>query len=424
MKKYTALASLVLSLAVPFVGLADEGKETDVDDLFGGGGGYFHPYVTTAGMYDDNVYRTAADEVGDYATVLSPGIWMALPGTRERKLNLSTSTLTPGGLGIVEDRGESFQRFQGFLHYGADLTRFQEEDSNDTDDQRIDALLQYSLKGGLTFEVLDMYLDGHDERGEGAFGDLDTWKSNLLGGRVTYDLGSRFRVRGEYGHFTVSYDDEDNSYLDRIDDKYSTYLYYKLSGKSSIFAEYDLVDISYDQSTDLDSEEHTIWGGFRWRLSEKTIGEIKAGHLTKKYSLDSMDEQGDFVVKGWLDYALTGKSKIRLTAARTVEEPDANTSQATVFNQAKTAFIHDLTAKIQTTAEVGYGKTTYEGEYYYDGVSGEREDEKYSGRLLIDYRIQDWLGVKASYIYLDRQSSFSDLSYTDNRFLLSLSLAM
>ena len=286
------------------------------------------------------------------------------------------------------------------------------------------ALLQYNLKGGLIFEVLDMYLDGHDERGEGAFGDLDTWKSNLLGGRVTYDLGSRFRVRGEYGHFTVSYDDADNSYLDRIDDKYSAYLYYKLSGKSSIFAEYDLVDISYDQSTDLDSEEHTIWGGFRWRLSEKTIGEIKAGHLTKKYSLDSMDEQGDFVVKGWLDYELTGKSKIRLTAARTVEEPDANSSQATVFNQAKTAFIHDLTAKIQTTVEVGYGKTTYEGEYYYGGVAGEREDEKYSGRLLIDYRIQDWLGVKASYIYMDRQSSFSDLSYTDNRFLLGLSLAL
>lgn len=413
-----------MSLTTPCIGLADEGNQTGAEDLFGGGGGYFHPYVATTGMYDDNVYRTAANEVGDYATVLSPGIWMALPGTRERKLNLNTSTLTPGGLGLVEDRGESFQRFQGFLHYGADLTRFQEEDSNDTDDQRIDALLQYNLKGGLTFEVLDIYLDGHDERGEGAFGDLDTYKSNLLGGRVTYDLGSRFRVRGEYGHFTVNYDDNDKSYRDRIDDKYATYLYYKLSGKSSIFAEYDLVDIKYDQLADYDSKENTIWGGFRWRLSDKTIGEIKAGNLTKKYSLDSMDEQSDFVVKGWLDYELTGKSKIRLTAARMVEEPDSHASHASIDNQVRTAFIHDLTSKIQTTAEVGYGKVSYEGEYYYNGVSGEREDDKYSGKLLIDYRIQNWLGVKASYVYLDRQSSFSDLSYTDNRYLLSLSLSM
>lgn len=423
MKHSAVVFSLVLGLAVPQFGLAEEEK-TEADELFGGGGGYIHPYVTVSGLYDDNVYRTPDNEVSDYATVFSPGIWVAVPGTRERKLNLNTSTLTPGGLGIVEDRGETFRRFQGFLHYGAELTRFQEEDDNDTDDHRIDALLQYSLKGGLTFEAFDMYRDGHDERGEGAFGDLETWKSNLLGGRVSYDLGSRFRVRGEYSQFAIRYDDDANNYLDRTDDKYAGYLYYKLTGKSTIFAEYDLVDISYENLSGLDSKEHTVWGGFRWRLSEKTIGEVKGGYLTKEYDQDGMDDASDFVFKGWLEYELTGKSRLRLSALRIVEEPDANTSNSTTTDMVKLAYLLDVTSKLLATAEAGYGRSEYDGDYSYRGVVGEREDDRYTARLMLDYRIQDWVGAKASYTFVDRDSTFEDLSYTDNRFMLSLWLAM
>lgn len=425
MKKYQVVVTLLFGLVLPHTCLADDDGPIEADDLFGGGGGYVHPYVTVTSMYDDNVYRTAKDETSDYAMVYSPGIWLALPGTKEQKLQLNTSTLTPGGLGIVEDRGQDFQRFQGYLHYGSVMSRYQDTTDNDTDDQRLDALLQYNLKGGLSFEAMNMYRDGHDERGEGAFGDLDTYTSNLAGGRITYDVGSHFRVRGEYGHFTVAYDDSDNSYLDRADDKYSAYLYYKLSGKSSVFTEYDLTDISYDNMEYLNSTEHTGWLGFRWRHSEKTMGEIKAGYLNKVYSDDAMGgDQGDFVVKGWLDYHLTGKSRLHFTLARLVEEPDANSSQATVTNQGKVGFIHDLTAKITTTAELGYGLTSYEGDYTYHGITDEREDDIYSGSLLVDYQIQQWIGVKARYLYLDRESNFEDLSYTDNRFLLSLTLSM
>jgi len=424
MKKYIVPIVLMLGLAAPGCGWADEEKEPAADSLFGGGGGYFHPYVTTAGLYDDNIYRTTNNKTSDYATVLSPGIWIAVPGTREKILNLNTSTLTPGGLGIVEDRGESFQRFQGFLHYGAEFARFKEVKDSDTDDHRIDGQLRYKLKSGLTFDLIDMYLDGHDERGEGAFGQLSTYKSNLIGGRVTYELGSRFRVRGEYGRFNVNYDDEANRRLDRVDNKYSAYLYYKLTGRSSFFVEYDLVDISYDNMSVFDSKERTAWAGYRWRLSEKTMGEIKMGYLTKDYVIAGLENTGDYVVEGWLDYELTGKSRIRLTAARLVEEPDAYSSESTTTNQVKAAFIHNLTTKIHVTAEGGYGRSTYGGDYVYLGEVGTREDNKYTGRLSLDYQIQNWLGVKASYAYLDRESSFSGLSYIDNRFIVSLSLTM
>jgi len=425
MKRYSTIVPFVAALlALPTVGFAEEEKALDADDLFGGGGGYFHPYITTVGVYDDNVYRTANDTISDYATIIKPGIWVAVPGTRERTLNLNTSTLAPGGLGVVEDHGEVFKRMQGFLHYGAGLTRYEEVNDSDTDDQRVDGYFQYNLKGGLTLELLDMYLDGHDERGQGLSGDLDTFKSNLLGGRVTYDMGTKFRLRGEYGHFNVDYDTAENRLRDRDDDKYSAYLYYKLTGKSSIFAEYDFVDISYDALESLQSEEHYIWGGYRWRLSEKTIGELKVGSMTKDYSFETADDASDFVLKGWLDYEFTGKSRLKLIASRTVEEPDNYSSLSALTNEVSVVLSHDLTSKIELSLEGGYGRTTYDGEYSYHGVVGEREDDEYTGEVSLDYKIQRWLGVGVSYTYFDRESSFADLSYTDNRFLVSLTLSM
>ena len=231
-------------------------------------------------------------------------------------------------------------------------------------------------------------------------------------------------MRGDYGHFNVDYDAVENQIRDRDDDKFAAYLYYQLSGKSSIFAEYDFVDIRYDEVSDLDSKEHYMWGGYRWRMTGKTMGEIKMGYLTKEFAVEEAENTSDFVLKGWLDYELTGKSRLHITGARISEEPDRYDSAAALTNEVHATLSHDLTGKINISANGGYARTTYEGDYSYHGTVGKREDDEYSGGLAIDYQIQRWLGVGASYTYFDRDSTFEDLSYTDNRFLLSLTLSM
>lgn len=425
MKRHTTLLPFVaLILALPMVGFAEEEKAIDADELFGGGGGYFHPYVTTTGMYEDNVYQTAENEIGDYATIFSPGIWLALPGVREKSSSPTTSPRTTGGVGVVEDRGDVLRRMKAFLHYRADMTRYEEEDSEDSDDQRFEGLLQYSLKGGLAFEAMGQYLDSHENPGESVSGAKDDYTSNLLGGRVTYDMGTRFRLRGEYSNFDVNYDSAENDTRSRNDDKYVASLYYKLTGKSSVLVEYDFVDISYDESPDFDSEEQYMWGGYRYRLSEKTMGEVKLGYLNKDYAVGDAEGQGDLVVKGWIDYELTGKSRLKLIASRLPEEADKYGEESALTNDVSAVLSHDLTSKIMLSLGGGYGQTTYEGNYIYNGVVSEREDDKYTAKLSLDYRIQDWLGVGASYTYEDKESNIDDLSYTDNTVLLSLTLAM
>lgn len=414
----------LLALCLPVAAWAEEEKALDADDLFGGGGGYVHPYVTVSGMYDDNVYNTATGTVSDYATSITPGIWLALPGVREKSSTPLTAPRTTGGVGIVEDHGDLIRRLKAFLHYQADITRYDDVDDKDTDDHLLEGLLQYSFRGGLSFEVGDQYKQDHEDSNESVSLEQAEYTSNLFGARVNYDLGSHFRLRGEYSNFDVDYESADNDIRSRNDDKYSAYVFYKLTGKSSIFVEYDFVDIGYDVSPDLDSTEHYMWGGYRHRFSEKTMGEVKAGYLTKDYEHGGIDSQDDFVLKGWLDYALTGKSRLKLTLSRNPEEPDRYDDQSSLTNAVNLTFSHDLTSKILISLDGGYAQTSYEGDYVYDGKTDEREDDKYTGKFSLDYRIQDWLGLGASYTYTDRDSNFADRSYTDNTFLLTLTLAM
>jgi polysaccharide biosynthesis protein VpsM len=437
MRKHIIISILFLLLVSPAIGLAQD-EEIEGSDLYGSGSDYFHPYLTVTGLYDDNVYRVEQGKISDYATIFSPGIWIAVPGTHENKLNLNTSSLTPGGLGIVEDRGEMFKRFQGFLNYGAKLARYNQEDDNNTNDQRLEGLFQFNLKSGLRLEMLDILNHDHDERDEGSLGQLTTYTSNLLRGRATYDFDTRFRIRGEYSHFNVDYDKDANKYANRVDDKYSSSLFYKLTGKSSIFIEYDLVNISYYNIDGYDSLENIAWGGYRWRLSEKTMGEIKTGYINKDYSQAGLGNTSDFVMQGWLDYEFTHKSRVKLTVARLIQEPDvwelmaknqksqtvSSNSSGAVDNQFKVDLFYDLSTKLHANVEGEYRKISFMGDYIYNGETGERTDDKYTGSLGLNYQIQDWIGTKVSYTYIDRESTLSGLSYTDNQVMINLSLSM
>ena len=419
--KTKALCSALLlccGIAADGLALAEGGKLST--DIFGGGGGYVHPYITTAGLYDDNVYNARDDTTSDTAVVISPGIWIAVPGTREKVLDIETTNLTPGGLRMVQDRGRKFKRMQGYLHYGGDFTRYNEAVNTDTDDNRIEGYFQFNTKGGLTVEVLDFYLDGHNEWNTGVSEELDTFKSNLLGGRVMYDGGTRFRLRADYSYYTVSYDQERNKTRDRGDNKIATYLYYGISPKTSIFAEYDYLDISYDEADYLDSKEHHMYGGIRWRGTGKTTGEFKAGYLYKDFEREELTSGGDFIFSAWVDYDYSDKTSFKLLADSIYEEPSSSTLESIFSNQVAIKGTHKLTSKFRTDLRVGYRNRDYKGLYAFAETLSEREDDEYTVDLALVYQIQDWLSARAGYRYFNRDSTIGWLSYTDNRVLVSI----
>ncbi|WP_028580038.1 outer membrane beta-barrel protein [Desulfogranum japonicum] len=399
-------------------------EQSEVDSSFFGGGGYFHPYISTTGMYDDNVYKSEDDTQSDTAIIVSPGIWVAFPTTRKQVMKVETTNLTPGGLRMQQDRGQRFRRMQGYLHYGGSFTRFNEATDTDSDDHRVEGYFAFNTKGGLTLEIMDFYLDGHNDWGEGISDGFDTFTSNLVGGRATYDIGARFRVRASYSVYTVGYDQDYNATRDRQDNKLSTRLYYKLSPKKSALVGYDFLDVDYDQWESLNSKQHYMFGGFRWRASEKTMGEVKAGYQTKDYADSGYNSDGDFFLSAWMDYELTGKTALRLLADRIYEEPGSYTVESKLSTRGKLVLSHQLTSKFETRLSGEYIATSYNGEYVYNDVTYEREDDEYSMEALIEYNIQDWLSTQLKYKYYRRDTNVDGLSYDDNRFLLGVTCSL
>lgn len=423
--KTICFLSVLLLLSQSFAAAKKEGdggnlNSPSMGELFGGGGGHIHPYLTVGGLYDDNVYNASDNTENDTAIIISPGIWLAFPGTREKVLTLETTNLTPGGLRLVQDRGRRFKRIQGYLHYGGDFTRYSEAEDTDTDDHRIEGYFQFNTKGGLSLEALNFYRDGHNDWSTGVSEELDTFKSNLIGGRASYDLGTRFRLRAEYTNYLVDYDQQRNNARDRQDNKLAGYLYYKLSPKSSLFVEYDYFDIAYDLADYLDSKEHRIYGGFRWRLTGKTMGEVKAGYLFKDFRDERLESDGDFILSAWADYSYSEKTSLKLLADRIYEEPSSYTLESILSSRLGLEGRHKLTAKFSSALTLGYTKKSYNGLYVFEESVGEREDDEYQLELALLYQLQDWLGLKASYSYFDRDSSIEGLSYTNNLLLVSI----
>ncbi len=408
---------------VPHSGLA--GAEHKVDSsVLGASTGYFHPYLGVAGVWDDNIYKKESQTVSDIATVISPGIWLAYPGVREKVINLSTSNMTPGGLGMQRARGKRFKRFQSYLHYRADLTRYASETTNNTDDQRVEGALQYNLRGGLSFSALDVFVDGHEGWADGISRQLDEFTSNLLGGRVAWRISPKFMLQGDYKYFLIDYDADRNAYRNRTDQIWSAYLFYALSSRTSFFSQYDNARVRYENFAALDSNEHHLFAGMHWKLSGKSTGEIKLGYLVKDYSDDEAPYRNSFIMQGLFDYRVTGRGVLNVKMARRSEEGDIYSRQNVMANILDLGYVHTVNQRLKLDGSVGYSRRTYHGLTVVEGVRGEREDDEYRAGIGVRYDFRRWLSLRADYRYVNRDSNFENLSYQDNRFLVRLSLSM
>jgi len=259
------------------------------DNIIGGGGGYFHPYVGLTARYSDNVYRLRDNKQSDWATVVTPGIWVAVPARRQQQLTISSSTTAPGGLGLFLDRPDAEGRFQGYASYGADIEKYQDYDERDNTKQTGEAFGQYNLRGGLSLNAYDKYIDSEDPIGTGDSTTIDKFKSNLVGVVADYDITQKVGLRLDYNNYLLDYDEDYSQDKNRTDNAVSVYGFYRVSPKTSLFVEYRYTDVDYDTYNLLDSEQHGEYVGMKYNVTAKTNMVGKIGAVQKNFDDSSVD---------------------------------------------------------------------------------------------------------------------------------------
>ena len=398
--------------------------ENDDSDLFGMKGGYFHPYVTLAGEYTDNLYNVAENKVNNFLTRLAPGIWFSLPRTKEIPISIVPHNTSPGGLQLQIKDYKGTDRYQAYALGGLDFKAYSEDSDLNDVDAKLEGLYRYNMKGGLSLQVLDRFTYGQDrfEIGSASRDNLRRYTSNLFMATADYRMTEKLRAKVDYSNFLLDYDDDINAILDRTDNVFDVYGYYIYSPKTSVFLQYRYTDVGYDTAAEKDNSQNYLYGGITWDTTEKLSLRFKAGYQNRNYDNDLV--AGNYDWSGFsFDlqtlYRWTEKTQFTLDMYRKSEESDSGVAIDKVVLGARFGYRQNFTEKLNGSIDF-----IYENADYTQIIDTTRDDDRYYFRPALQYFFREWLMTELAYVYDKRESTDDLFDYASNTIILSINFAI
>ncbi len=386
-------------------------------EIFGRGGSYFHPSLAVTEIYTDNAFATKDNRKTNLSTVLTPEIWLSLPRVAEKHLVLDeTSNRMPGGLVFTSYAPEVIRRYQAYLLYRADIPL---PSANSPYGNTIShtGYGRFEYNGNkVSANVFDLFVKSFETRGLSVStlpGQVDKFYNNLFEATAHVDTGNRLRVRLDYSNFLVHYNDQGNQFMDRTDNSFSGYLFYKFQPKTAAFLEYRFIDISYVSDSTLDSREHQFLAGIQWDITAKSKGMVKAGYGVKDFSGSSPSVK-TFIAEAQVKHQFTPKTSLTVTGFRKTDETNVATFLYTLTNQIGVEYQQLFTSKITGLADLMYTNERYEGAVTAEGNTAGIEDNIYQATVGLQYEFQKWLKSDIGYVYTRRESSFTDYNFVSN----------
>ncbi|HEA67209.1 MAG TPA: DUF560 domain-containing protein [Desulfobacterales bacterium] len=421
MKCFAALMTLLFLLPLAGIAFGEkeiEGTGTISGDIFEKGGRYYHAFLSLYGAYDDNIFNIDRDEESDFITVISPGIQLAFPATRAKPMSINTATTTSGGL--VYDRFEAsgFQQFQSYLAYNPRIFLYAENEDENTVNHEAQGSLQYNLRGGLSFSLVDRFVQDFDRDEAGISTETDTYRSNLANLIVSYAVTEKTLFRVDYSNFIVFYTDAKNEDRNRMDNAASGYLFFKIRSKTSLFAQYTFIDINYDETSIRDSREQRLLGGVYWNMTEKTKGSFRIGYGLREFDDKQIDDAEGIVFEARLNYQATPKTSLGFGAFHRNEETPDLATEYVVTSSATATYRQKLTDKFTFEFELLYRDEDYQGGVFTGG--GDRSDQFFSASPSIKYAFRDWISAGLTYGFRKRESNEDAFDYTGNRIVFEI----
>lgn len=382
-------------------------------ELLGARGGYVHPYISLTGLYTDNVYSASTNEESDFVTTISPGVLLAYPGVKNMQgPSLGTSNLSPGGL--VKERTAGFQRFQTSLLYQADFESYKDDSFDNKDRQRVEGRLQFNLKGGLSFDLGGEYKLANEQ----VAGSLDEYQSDLVDLMIGVKLGRKITLAVGYAGFQLDYDAVGNNARERQDTTYKGRLTYAMLSKTALFAEYQLVDIDYDQQTFADNTITNGNVGLSWDVTAKSSGSFKVGFSSRDHDDIARADADEMSYQLQAHHQFTPKTSVSLTGTRRLTETIVAGTNYIINNQLALTYDQKLPGKFAISLNASFARDNYDQPVTFAGVTKKQVDDTILITPTLDYLMRDWLTASLSYSRIALDSNFDTTDYTTNSVFL------
>ena len=301
---------------------------------------------------------------------------------------------------------------------------YADNSDQNTTSHELEGALQYNLRGGLSVEVLDQFVDTYDSYST-SLSDVqeqDKYLTNLVNITLGYRISKKFNVKLDYSNFLVDYDEAENREFNRTDNTGTGYIFFQVRPKASIFIGYEMTEVDYDKDENSDSTEDRFYGGFQWDITDKSQSRIKAGYGVTDFDDSTIDDAKDYIYEIQVDHHFTPKTSVSLSAYRKQEEADYSAYDYILSHRAAATYRQRVTRKISLGLRASYANESYESESGLIGGSQEREDDVYDVAPSIRYHFRDWFSMSLEYMYEKRDSNIPLDDFETNSVVLGVRL--
>jgi hypothetical protein len=351
-----------------------------------------YPKLTLGMRFDDNIYATPDNVIDDMILTVSPAL-EARSGWQRHALSLSA---------------------------GANIARYQDYTSEDTEDYWLEAKGRYDLSDRAKLIAGARHAFAHEDR-ESA-DDLaaiapTTYRDDMLYGGIEqrFDSGLSLRLAGSYRQ--LDYDNVPNTLLQTNDDRDrdrmtgAIRLGYAMQSGYQWFAQAALDRRSYrlpldDAGYHRDSSGYRLQTGIQWRRGPFS-GDAFIGHMTQDYDDAGLSDVSapDFGTS--LNWQVGTQTTLHVAVERAIEE----TTQAGASSYLSTSLNAGLSHKLRPDLGISgsLGMMTAD----YQGLS--REDDFIEAALGIKYELSRRTYLAGNYRFLERDSNDDAFDFDRNQ---------
>lgn len=367
------------------------------------GGFELFPAISITHSSDDNVTRSATDEIDSWKRIVSPEAVLLN--------NFGGNTLQ---FGYRLERGDYFSSSQ-----------------DNYTDHFISALLDYELNSRHRAKLSGEYEVGHDDRGTSfsigtgnALATPDEYKS--LTGDLVYSYGALTadaRLDFVLGYRDLDYDRSEEVYLARDRDFVTLggIFYYQVAPATDLVVDVSQTEVTYDYLIDgaetLDSTNSSILVGLQWESTAATSGFAKIGYQQKDFDSASREEFSGFDWELGVTWQPIDRSTIEFATRSDTNETNGEgnfiqrRSYGAVWN-------HKWLDRVSSRASFAFIDDIYEGSV------NNREDDITQLSFAVDYQFRRWLNFEFAYQYDERESTVETIDYDRNLISIGVNITL
>lgn len=365
-----------------------------------------HPGVELAAEYNDNVLYSYNNEQSDTIFHVRPYITAIS--------NWSRHSLT--------------------VRLAADLGRYADFDIRDYQDYFLTVTGRFDFTGrnnlGYRMDAMQLHEDLNSRDSEQG---IEPTVYHLLGGGLTYDhYFNRFSLGGSLDWQELNYDNAlaesgvviDNTDRDRQTVRASLNGGYQFKTDKRAFVTVGWDETDYDEEFDRsgyhrDSSGLSVSGGLDFTITNLLTGDVSLGYFERDYDDPELQGVDGFGFGAGLTWLPTQLTSVRFNVSSSIEDSASSTASGYFRTLYAVRVDHELMRNLQLTGRLSFSDSDYET--VIDAPVGSRtSDQVFRAGLGLNYFINRWMWVGATYDYQNLSTNVANDGYKVNRAWLVL----